>query len=105
VPADATAFAHRDRRIMATVVAMYDRPEERAAHEAWAVALAGELRDGADGAYAGFLGDEGPARVRAAYPGAHWERLAAIKAEYDPGNLFRLNQNVPPAREAGELAA
>jgi FAD/FMN-containing dehydrogenase len=105
VPADATAFAHRDRRIMATVVAMYERPEERAAHEAWAVALAGELRDGADGAYAGFLGDEGPARVRAAYPGAHWERLAAIKAEYDPGNLFRLNQNVPPAREAGELAA
>jgi FAD/FMN-containing dehydrogenase len=97
VPADATAFAHRDRRIMATVVAMYDRPEEREGHEAWADALAGRLRNGADGAYAGFLSDEGPARVRAAYPGGHWARLAAVKAAYDPDNVFRLNQNVPPA--------
>jgi FAD/FMN-containing dehydrogenase len=105
VPADATAFAHRDRRIMATVVAMYDRPEEQAAQEAWAAALADELRDGDDGAYAGFLGDEGPARVRAAYPGTHWDRLAAIKADYDPGNVFRLNQNIEPARGAEQLAA
>jgi FAD/FMN-containing dehydrogenase len=34
--------------------------------------------------------------VRAAYPGATWERLVAVKRQYDPGNLFRLNQNVPP---------
>jgi FAD/FMN-containing dehydrogenase len=105
VPADATAFAHRDRAIMATVVAMDDRPEQRGEHEAWATALAGELRRGADGAYAGFLGDEGPERVRAAYPGAHWERLSAIKAVYDPENVFRLNQNVPPAGRSASLAA
>ena len=105
VPADATAFAHRDRRIMATVVAMFDRPEERAAHQAWATALADELRDGDDGAYAGFLGDEGPAAVRAAYPGAHWDRLAAIKAAYDPGNVFRLNQNIAPAGGVERAAA
>ena len=105
VPADATAFAHRDRRIMATVVAMYHRADERAGHEAWAAALADELRDGGDGAYAGFLGDEGPARVRAAYPGDHWDRLAAIKSAYDPENVFRLNQNVPPARPSARLAA
>jgi FAD/FMN-containing dehydrogenase len=49
-------------------------------------------------AYVGFLGEEGPERVRAAYPGATWDRLARIKAEYDPTNLFRLNQNIPPAR-------
>jgi FAD/FMN-containing dehydrogenase len=36
--------------------------------------------------------------VRAAYPGATWDRLAAIKRRYDPTNLFRLNQNIPPAR-------
>ena len=105
VPADATAFAHRDRRIMATVVAMYDRPEDRGVHEAWAAALADSLRDGEDGAYAGFLGDEGAARVRAAYPGAHWDRLGAIKAAYDPDNVFRLNQNIPPAGAAEQLAA
>jgi FAD/FMN-containing dehydrogenase len=105
VPADATAFAHRDRRIMATVVAMYARPEERAGHETWAAALADRLRHGADGAYAGFLGDEGPDRVRAAYPGEHRDRLAAVKAAYDPDNVFRLNQNVPPADGAARLAA
>jgi len=99
VPADATAFAHRERRIMATVVAMYANPEDREEQAAWAADVAREL-GGDDAGYAGFLGDEGEARVRAAYPGATWERLAAIKAEYDPENLFRLNQNVPPAAVA-----
>ena len=54
------------------------------------------------GAYTGFLGDEGEGRVRAAYPGATWERLAAIKARVDPGNLFRSTQNVPPAASGEE---
>ena len=97
VPADATAFAHRDRRILANVVAMYAQPEERAEHQAWVAGLASELSQGDPAGYAGFLGDEGEARVRAAYPGSTWERLAEAKAAYDPENLFRLNQNVPPA--------
>jgi len=50
--------------------------------------------------YVNFLGDEGVARIREAYPGATWDRLAAIKGRYDPTNLFRLNQNIPPAIEA-----
>jgi FAD/FMN-containing dehydrogenase len=97
VPAEATAFAHRQSRIMVNVAAMYERPEEGAEHEAWADGFAADLRQGDPGAYAGFLGDEGEERVRAAYPGATWERLAAIKARYDPDNLFRLNQNITPA--------
>jgi FAD/FMN-containing dehydrogenase len=97
VPADATAFAHRQRHIMANVVALYERPEERPGHEAWVAGLATELSGGDAGAYVGFLGDEGEERVRAAYPGRTWDRLAAIKARYDPDNLFRLNQNIPPA--------
>jgi FAD/FMN-containing dehydrogenase len=43
-----------------------------------------------------FVVHEGPERVRDAYPGATWDRLAAIKRTYDPGNLFRGNQNIPP---------
>jgi len=97
VPADATAFAHRSSPILASAVAIYGRPEERSVHENWVAGLAAELmRDGA-GAYVGFIGDEGEERVRAAYPGRTWDRLAAIKGRYDPDNLFRLNQNVPPA--------
>jgi FAD/FMN-containing dehydrogenase len=93
VPDDATAFAHRGRRIMLNVAAMYQRPEEAATHEAWASDTAAALR-AEDGAYVGFMGDEGEARVREAYPGSTWDRLAEIKRRYDPTNLFRLNQNV-----------
>jgi FAD/FMN-containing dehydrogenase len=96
-PTDATAFAHRDRRIMVNVAAMYATPEERPAHEEWVAELSRELNGGDPAAYAGFLGDEGEERVRAAYPGSTYGRLAAIKATYDPDNVFRLNQNVPPA--------
>jgi FAD/FMN-containing dehydrogenase len=97
VPADATAFAHRGSRIMVNVAAMYQRPEEAALHEPWVAGLAAALRQGDGGAYVNFLGDEGEERVRAAYPGATWERLVAIKGRYDPTNLFRLNHNIPPA--------
>jgi FAD/FMN-containing dehydrogenase len=97
VAADATAYAHRDRRVMVNVAAMYQRAEEEQAHHDWASESMALLRQGSPGAYANFLGDEGEERVREAYPGAAWKRLAAVKAQYDPDNLFRLNQNVPPA--------
>jgi FAD/FMN-containing dehydrogenase len=96
VPVDATAFAHRGRRIMANVAALYEQPAERATHEAWVEGFHAALRQG-DGAYVNFLVDEGEGRVREAYPGPTWDRLATIKARYDPTNLFRLNQNIPPA--------
>jgi FAD/FMN-containing dehydrogenase len=97
VPAEATAFAHRASRIMVNLAAFYDGPEDRAVREAWVSDFAAALRQGDAGVYVNFLGAEGEARVRAAYPGATWDRLVAIKARYDPTNLFRLNQNIPPA--------
>jgi FAD/FMN-containing dehydrogenase len=97
VPDDATAFAHRGRRIMANVAALYQAPDEAAAHEAWADGLAAALANGGAGAYVNFLGDDGEARIREAYPEPTWSRLAAVKAQYDPANVFRLNQNIPPA--------
>jgi hypothetical protein len=99
VPNDATAFAHRTSRVMANLAAFYEGPEDRAVREAWVADFASALVQGDTGAYVGFLADEGQARVCAAYPGKTWDRLAAIKAQYDPTNLFRLNQNIPPALE------
>jgi hypothetical protein len=94
VPADATAFAHRASQIMASVAAFYDGPADRAVRQGWVEEFAAALQQGDTGAYVGFLGDEGQARVRQAYPGSTWDRLAAIKRRYDPTNLFRLNQNI-----------
>jgi FAD/FMN-containing dehydrogenase len=106
VPVNATAFAHRGRRIMAVLGAVYERPEETPAHQAWVSGFAAALRHydphseaergSESGVYVNFLGDEGAARVRDAYPGATWKRLRAVKARYDPSNLFQLNQNIPP---------
>jgi len=99
VPAEATAFAHRSSRIMANIAAFYEGPADRAVRQIWVTEFAAALRQGDSGAYVGFLADEGPARIRQAYPGPTWDRLAAIKARYDPTNLFRLNQNIPPATD------
>ena len=97
VPAQATAFAHRDSRIMVNLAAFYDGPADQAVRQAWVDDFAAALRQDDSGAYVNFLGDEGQARVRQAYPGSTWDRLMTIKARYDPTNLFRLNQNIPPA--------
>jgi FAD/FMN-containing dehydrogenase len=98
VPQGATAFAHRDRRVMVYLAAMYEDPDEARVHQDWVGGFADALRDGRPGAYVGFLGDEDEATVREAYGEPTWDRLASIKARYDPTNLFRLNQNLPPAR-------
>jgi FAD/FMN-containing dehydrogenase len=97
VPSEATAFAHRQRRLMLNVAAVYASPEEDSIHQAWVEDAAAALRRGEDAAYANFLGDEGPKRVREAYTGSTWDRLAEVKRRYDPENVFHLNQNVPPA--------
>jgi FAD/FMN-containing dehydrogenase len=99
VPNDATAYAHRDAPIMASVVAFYTSPEDRLVRDRWAADFAAALRP-REGAYVNFLGNEGPERVRDAYPGTTWNRLATIKRRYDPENLFRLNHNVLPAPDA-----
>ena len=97
VPADATAFAHRSQRILVNVAAFYEGPDDKPGRQAWVEGFRDALRGDNHAAYVNFLGDEGEARVHDAYPAATWERLARAKAQYDPNNLFRLNQNVAPA--------
>lgn len=96
VPASATAFAHRDRGMMVTAATMYGDASQKAAHTKWVNDVAAELGGDSPGAYVGFLEGDGAA-VRQAYPAATYERLAAVKARYDPGNVFRYNVNVEPA--------
>jgi FAD/FMN-containing dehydrogenase len=96
VPDDATAYAHRQRRIMVNLAAFYQGPDDRAGRQQWVERFATALSPVDDGAYVNFLGDDGPARIRQAYPGPTWERLVAVKRRWDPTNLFRHNHNIPP---------
>jgi FAD/FMN-containing dehydrogenase len=96
VPDDATAFAHRQRRIMVNLAAFYQGPEDKPVRQRWLERFATSLSPVDDGAYVNFLGDDGPARIRQAYPGPTWERLVAVKRRWDPTNLFRHNHNIPP---------
>lgn len=100
VGADETAFAHRDAAYSAIITASWTDPAEDTANREWVRGVWDALRpDARLGVYVNYMqddADEGEARVRAAY-GAKYERLAALKGRYDPGNLFRLNQNIRPA--------
>jgi len=77
--------------------AVWESPADDAANIAWARdAIADMDRFATDGIYLNFIGDEGPGRVKDAF-GPNYARLQAVKREYDPDNVFRLNQNITPA--------
>jgi FAD/FMN-containing dehydrogenase len=99
VPNAATAFAWRDQAALAWIIADFTGMPagELPVHDAWAADFRTALQEHGVGTYVNFMGDEGPEAVRLAYPGPTWDRLVEIKQRYDPGNLFRLNQNVPPS--------
>jgi hypothetical protein len=93
----ATAFAHRDRRFFFAIIGLWlDPSEDAAVHAAWTESLWGKVRHEGSGVYVNFLENEGPDRIRDAYPEATLERLAKIKQYYDPENIFRNNQNIQP---------
>ena len=98
VPADATAFAHRNSRIMVNVASFYNGPEDRVVREKWVCDFAAALQQSDNGAYINFMGPEGKDQIHKAYPGKTWDRLVAVKSRYDPTNLFQLNQNIPPLK-------
>ena len=97
VPAEATAFAHRASRIMVNVAAFYEGAEDKIVRDAWVEDFAAVLRQADTGAYVNFIGEEGPSALCEPYPGPTLDRLVEIKTRYDPTNLFRLNQNIPPS--------
>lgn len=93
---DATAFAHRDAEFLCVAGVMLPPgvPQERAAQ---ALAAWPDVAVHGSGAYVGFLQSTAAADIAAAYPAATYERLAAVKRHYDPGNVLRRNHNIRPA--------
>ena len=86
-----TAFAHRDKPYLLTLVGSALDPTQVELQRAWTVETWAALRPYTRGAYVNFLEDDGPAGAADAYPAATYARLAAVKRAYDPTNVFRLN--------------
>ena len=97
VPGDQTAFAHRDASFALNLVGTWDAPGADDANISWVRETWEDLGTWTSGVYVNFLGAEGDDRVRAAYGDATYARLARLKRQYDPENVFHLNQNVHPA--------
>lgn len=96
VASDATAFAHRDKQGMVLVTHYAPLSADAASLNARTTRVFQALSPYANGAYVGFVADEGEQRVREIYPPATYARLVALKNQYDPTNLFGLNQNIKP---------
>jgi FAD/FMN-containing dehydrogenase len=95
--ADATAYPHRDAEFVLNVHTRWREPGQDAECVQWARDFFNKTAPHATGGvYVNFMPEDETDRTQGAY-GANYGRLAAIKAKYDPGNLFRMNQNIEPA--------
>ena len=97
VSADSTAFAYRDGGWAGVIVGVDPDPASGPAITEWTRSYWEDLHPtSAGGAYVNFMMDEGQDRVEASYRG-NYARLASVKAQYDPENVFHINQNIRPA--------
>lgn len=96
VAPEETAFAHRSFPWSLTALAIWRDPGTDEANRNWIERTWSSLPALPQAVYVNELEEEGSARVRAAY-GMNYARLTALKKRYDPDNLFRRNQNIPPA--------
>jgi FAD/FMN-containing dehydrogenase len=89
---------HRNAEWVVHPLGLWEDPADDERALAWGRGICGDVKPWATGAvYLNFVGDEGEDRVRAGYGEANYERLAAVKAEYDPDNIFHLHHNIKPA--------
>jgi FAD/FMN-containing dehydrogenase len=96
VPADATAYPHRDVAFLINLHTRWREPAEDAKCIAWARSLFDACTPFASGGtYVNFIPEDDEDGVKRAYLG-NAKRLATIKAKYDPHNVFRINQNIRP---------
>jgi hypothetical protein len=96
VGADETAFGDRSSPFILNLLANWAEPSADAGNVAWIRGVFNKLRPAMKpGVYVNFMSGDEQDRVPEAYH-QRWDRMVAIKSQYDPGNFFRLNQNVPP---------
>ena len=94
---DATAYPHRDAEFVLNVHARWEDPTEDESCISWARRFFADLAPYATGGvYVNFMTQDEQARIGDAY-GGNYARLAELKRKYDPGNVFRVNQNIAPA--------
>jgi hypothetical protein len=93
---DDTAFSGRSAGHTININATTETAEGFDQEREWSRNLWTELQPHHTGVYVNFLMDEGEDRIRQAYGAQKYERLKALKREYDPGNLFHRNQNISP---------
>jgi len=105
VPADVTAFGHRDWPYNIVITTQWETPEETQANIAWTKELWDALKPFlADASYINYIDDEGEEGIRTSY-GAKLDRLVALKTKYDPTNFFHVNQNFKPRPAASTIGA
>ncbi len=93
---DETPWAYRDAKWAQVIVGVDPDPANASTIRQWCVDYWHAIHPHSmGGAYVNFMMDEGQERVQATY-GAHYDRLAQVKAAYDPGNFFAVNQNIRP---------
>lgn len=96
-----TAWAYRDVNFSQVIAGVDPDPANAELVKRWAVDYWDAIHPySAGGAYVNFMMDEGQDRVRATY-GPNYQRLSEIKAQYDPANVFHINQNIRPAGAPG----
>jgi FAD/FMN-containing dehydrogenase len=95
---DATAFGNRDDKWNLHILSMWEDPADTERNIAFTREFSTAMKPWCTGrAYLNFIGDEGLGRVEAAFGPEKFARLQALKSKWDPTNLFRHNQNIPPA--------
>jgi FAD/FMN-containing dehydrogenase len=99
VPSDVGAISHRSAEFIVAIQSAWENPEEDDHHIQWAREFHSAVREfSTGGTYVNFLTEEeGADRIHDAYEPEIYERLAKVKAQYDPTNLFRMNKNIAPA--------
>jgi hypothetical protein len=94
---DTTAFSNRGAEFFYHSVLFWDDPAQEEAQISFARGLWSEMRPYSSGAYVNFLDVDEADRLHDAYAPGTYEQLVALKREYDPENVLRLNQNIPPS--------